>query len=117
MSIPGFYVTYIGRTPLNNNDSLLFYVCTLFSMLYIILAIIGLQQNPTGINISSSDLYESTDLHQQELKAIETSLTDFFKNKKPWLDPHLTILEVAKHIGTNRSYISNIINDNIGCNS
>jgi len=116
MSIPGFYVTIIGRTPLNDNASLLLYVCALFLLLYIILAIIGLRQIPAKINLISSDLNESNDLHQQELKAIENSLVDFFKDKKPWLDPHLTILEVAKHIGTNRSYISNIINDKIGCN-
>jgi AraC-like DNA-binding protein len=116
MSIPGFYVTVIGRTPLNNNDSLLFYVCTLFSLLYIILSIIGLRQIPAKINLTSSDLNESTNFHLQELNAIETNLLLFFKDKKPWLDPHLTILEVAKQIGTNRSYISNIINDNIGVN-
>ena len=34
MSIPGFYVTYIGRTPLNTNGMLLFYVCLLFTFLY-----------------------------------------------------------------------------------
>lgn len=116
MSIPGFYVTLIGRTPLKDNGMLLFYMCTLLTLLYLILAVIGLRQIPTELNLNNDDSNETNELHLKESKLIENNLLEYFKNEKPWLNPHLNILNVAKHIGTNRSYVSNIINDKIGCN-
>jgi len=116
MSIPGFYVTLIGRTPLKDNGMILFYMCTLLTLLYLILAVIGLRQIPTELNLNNDDSNETNELHLKESKLIENNLLEYFKNEKPWLNPHLNILNVAKHIGTNRSYVSNIINDKIGCN-
>lgn len=116
MSIPGFYVTLIGRTPLNEDGLQLLYICTLFTILYLILAIIGLRQIPAEINLNNTNEDLSFELHQQELKIIEKSLIEYFTKQKPWLNPQLNILDVAKKIGTNRSYVSKIINENIGCN-
>lgn len=116
MSIPGFYVTLIGRTPLNEDGLQLLYMCTLFTLLYIILAIIGLRQVPADVDFNEIEKISAADLHQIELKQIEKNLIAYFNEKKPWLNPNLNILDVAKHIGTNRSYVSNIINDYIGCN-
>jgi len=116
MSIPGFYVTLIGRTPLNDNSLLFFYMCTLFTLLYLILAVIGLRQIPTELNFDNEETNEIDELHLKESKRIESHLLEYFNNNKPWLNPHLNILDVAKQIGTNRSYVSNIINDKIGCN-
>ena len=117
MTIPGFYVTIIGRTPLNENDIQLLFICTLFTLLYIILAIIGLRQIPVQINLlNKEESPNSPQSSQTELTIIEENLLVYFKSEKPWLDPNLNIMQVAKHIGTNRSYISNIINERIGCN-
>ena len=116
MSIPGFYVTFIGRTPLNEDGLQLLFVCTLFTLLYLVLAVIGLRQVPAEINISHPNEAQTLEFHQEELKLIEVGLLDYFNSQKPWLNPNLNILDVAKHIGTNRSYVSNIINERIGCN-
>lgn len=115
MSIPGFYVTLIGRTPLNTNGMLLLFMCLLFTLLFLILTIIGLVQVPTTENIEINSL-ENIEIQNNELEEIEKNLKTFFSKEKPWLDPHLNIWDVAKKIGTNRSYISKVINDNIGCN-
>ncbi len=115
MSIPGFYVTLIGRTPLNTNGILLFYVCLLFTILYLILTIIGLIQVPTTEDIENNSL-DIEEIHLNDLNEIEKNLKLYFTTEKPWLNPHLNIWDVAKEIGTNRSYISKVINDNIGCN-
>lgn len=115
MSIPGFYVTLIGRTPLNANGILLFYVCLLFTILYLILTIIGLIQVPTTEDIENNSL-DIEEVHLKDLNEIEKNLKLYFTKEKPWLNPHLNIWDVAKEIGTNRSYISKVINDNIGCN-
>ena len=117
MSIPGFYVTLIGRTPLNANELLLLYVCILFTLLYLILAIIGMKQIPVDNKLESSrDDHISGEIHFLELKQIENNLLAYFTNEKPWLNSNLNIWDVSKHIGTNRSYVSHVINDNMGCN-
>ncbi|SNR58672.1 Helix-turn-helix domain-containing protein [Lutibacter agarilyticus] len=117
MSIPGFYVTVIGRTPLDENGLQLLFMCSLFTLLFIILAIVGLRQIPAEINLSNNiETTKDATIHLKELNTIEAELLTYFKNDKPWLDPQLNILQVAKHIGTNRSYVSNIINEQIGCN-
>jgi AraC-like DNA-binding protein len=117
MSIPGFYVTLIGRTPLNTNDLLLLYVCILFTLLYLILAIIGMKQIPVENKLENSlDQHISGEIHFHELKQIEKNLLEYFSNEKPWLSSNLNIWDVSKKIGTNRSYVSHVINENIGCN-
>lgn len=117
MSIPGFYVTLIGRTPLNTNVFLLLYVCILFTLLYLILAFIGLKQIPIDKNLENiKDPAFSIDIHQHELMQIESKLLDYFNNEKPWLRSDLNIWDVSKKIGSNRTYVSHVINAHIGCN-
>jgi AraC-like DNA-binding protein len=117
MSIPGFYVTLIGRTPLNTNEMLLLYVCILFTLLYLILAIIGLKQIPVDHKLENTIGENiSGEIQYIELKQIEKNLIEFFFHEKPWLQSNLNIWEVSKRIGTNRSYVSQVINENIGCN-
>lgn len=117
MSIPGFYITYIGRSPFIGNEMSLFYLSIAFTILYLILAIVGLKQIPVELNIThqiNNKIFP--EIHQDELKEIEESLLNYFKQEKPWLNPHLNIWDVAKSIGTNRSYVSKIINENLSCN-
>ncbi|MFK5957796.1 MAG: helix-turn-helix domain-containing protein [Lutibacter sp.] len=117
MSIPGFYITYIGRTPFVGNEFSLLYFSIIFTILYLILAIVGLKQIPVEKNISHQfKNTNSPEIHLDELKEIEISLLKYFKKEKPWLNPHLNIWNVAKSIGTNRSYVSKIINENLNCN-
>lgn len=116
MSIPGFYVTLIGRTPLNTNGMLLFYMCLLFTLLYLILTIVGIIQIPVNEDLEIFNEAANHKIHQNELKEIEKNLKTYFNKERPWLNPHLNIWDVAKEIGTNRSYISKVINENIGCN-
>ena len=74
-------------------------------------------QIPFELNLDSynkNPLYE--EIHQHELRQIEKNLLDYFHNEKPWLSSNLNIWDVAKHIGSNRSYVSHVINEKIGCN-
>jgi len=117
MSIPGFYITYIGRAPFVGNEWSLFYLSLVFTILYLILAIVGLKQVPVEINLPTLDKkINNSETLQDELKQIESDLLTYFKNEKPWLNQHLNIWDVAKRIGTNRSYVSKVINENLGCN-
>ena len=118
MSIPGFYVTLLGRVPFQQNIWLLFIVCSLFTVLYLILSTIGFMQKPVVHveEISFKKEITTISFQQQELQHLEEVLQTYFNTEKPWLNPHLNIWDIAKAIGTNRSYVSKIINENIGLN-
>jgi len=53
-----------------------------------------------------------------ELKDVELakSLMVYFENEKPYLQPDLSLSAVSKVIGTNRTYLSAVINSNFGVN-
>jgi AraC-like DNA-binding protein len=114
ISIPGFYITVIGRTPLNTNEFSLLFLCFLFTSLYLILAFVGLRQIPVNVNLSNKNTYLV--IHPNDLIQVEKQLIDYFNNDKPWLNPNLNIWDVASKIGTNRSYVSRVINESMGFN-
>jgi AraC-like DNA-binding protein len=116
MSIPGFFVTVVGRTPLNTNEILLLLSCILFTLLYLIIALVGIRQVPVEINLQPESTQTDEKIHLHDLKQLEQDLQNYFNQNKPWLTQNLNIWEVAQHLGTNRSYVSNVINEKFGCN-
>jgi len=44
------------------------------------------------------------------------SLMAYFEKEKPYLQPDLTLTNASKVIGTNRTYLSAVINSNFGVN-
>jgi len=114
MSVPGFYVTLMGRVQFSDNDFSLLYLSIIFTVLYVILAIVGLKQIPSIENLNGSS--RKHEIYDKEMAAIENRLLNYFKKEKPWLHPDLSIWDVANHIGTNRTYISHIINENFNDN-
>jgi len=116
MSIPGFFVTVVGRAPLNTNEILLLLSCILFTLLYLIIALVGIRQVPVEINLQPESTQTDEKIHLHDLKQLEQDLQNYFNQNKPWLTQNLNIWEVAQHLGTNRSYVSNVINEKFGCN-
>ena len=116
MSIPGFYATIIGRASFNTNEWSLLVVCLLFTTLYLILAFVGLRQIPINVNLSKNNKKVDLEIHPNDLIQIEKQLVNYFNNDKPWLNPNLNIWDVASKIGSNRSYVSKIINESMGFN-
>ena len=49
-------------------------------------------------------------------KLLTESLLGYFEKEQPFLNPELNLTSVCKHIGTNRTYLSNLINRNFGMN-
>nr|WP_321358777.1 hypothetical protein [uncultured Draconibacterium sp.] len=43
-------------------------------------------------------------------------LLQYFEEEKPYLNSNLSLTDVCKHIGTNRTYLSNLINNQFGIN-
>lgn len=113
MSIPGFYITLMGRAQFSNNDYSLLYLSIIFTILYVILTIVGLKQIPSEKYLNN---IKKNKILYKEMPLIENNLLNYFKKEKPWLQPNLSIWDVAHHIGTNRTYISHIINENLSSN-
>ncbi|MGV6845689.1 MAG: helix-turn-helix domain-containing protein [Lutibacter sp.] len=111
MSIPGFYITYMGRQPFSEEEISLFYLAIIFTLLYLILALIGLKQQPVEEHLIHKNKPISKNLSELELK-----LTNYFNKNEAWKKSDLTIWDVSKSLGTNRSYISQIINNKHQCN-
>ena len=122
MSVPGVFVTILGRKPINTDIISYLVLCSLFTLLYIILAIVGLKQIPAKINISSKEDKTENKISLSNIEAdfdlneIHQNLMNYFDKKKPWLQPDLNIWDVSKNIGSNRTYVSKVINEEIGCN-
>ncbi|MFV0266049.1 MAG: helix-turn-helix domain-containing protein [Draconibacterium sp.] len=49
-------------------------------------------------------------------RAMEKILLQYFEKEKPYLNPELNLSDVCKHIGTNRTYLSNLINNQFEMN-
>jgi len=47
---------------------------------------------------------------------LNKKLIQYFEREKPYLDPNLSLSSVCKKIGTNRTYLSSIINTHFGMN-
>ncbi len=56
---------------------------------------------------------DSLKIKEEELAR---SLMAYFEKEKPYLQPDLTLTAVSKIIGTNRTYLSSVINSNFGVN-
>jgi AraC-like DNA-binding protein len=53
---------------------------------------------------------------KQQLARVEERLKKYFDKQKPYLDPDLTLSDVAMAIGTNRNYLSQLLNSRYGVN-
>lgn len=49
-------------------------------------------------------------------KLLTEALLNYFEKEKPFLSPDLNLTSVCKHIGTNRTYLSNLINNKFEMN-
>ena len=47
---------------------------------------------------------------------MEKVLIRFFEEEKPYLNPNLSLTDVCRHLGTNRTYLSNLINNQFEMN-
>jgi AraC-like DNA-binding protein len=63
------------------------------------------------------------EIHTEELDSLKIkedelvkSLMAYFEKEKPYLQPDLTLTTASKVIGTNRTYLSAVINSNFGVN-
>jgi len=64
----------------------------------------------SGIELSSKEKYESSNLGENEIRLINSKLISAIENEKLFLNPDLTIKDLAEHIGSNTKNVSQVIN-------
>jgi AraC-like DNA-binding protein len=114
MGIAAFIFTLLGRQFLMSQDMMICIGWTVFSVTLFIIGYLGIKQkpiNPTydlgiGIQVQREDIKQ---LPGVQKKILQQLLIEF-DEKKIHLNSQLNILDVVRTIGTNRTYISAIIN-------
>jgi len=90
-----------------NDERFLAYPLLLIAIIIWYLGIMG--NNQANIIIDEKEVLENENT-DKDLPALHIHLETFFNDKKPYLNPDFKITELCKHIGSNRTYISNFIN-------
>lgn len=91
----------------------------LFSSMLFIIGWLGLQQksiNPTFESEKVEPVVTEEELPASSRQIILEKIISLFKNNRIYLNNKLTIQEVAQAVGTNRSYVSSIINQKFSQN-
>jgi AraC-like DNA-binding protein len=117
-TVGSFLAILIGRQLIVPKETMIYVLWTIFTVTIYIIGYMGFKQksiNPTydsfdeseaALNISEQEIIASNDAKQK----LQEKLLDLFENKKIYLNSQLNILDIVKVTGTNRTYISSIIN-------
>lgn len=114
MSIASFSFTAIGRDFLMYQNTMIYSGWSVFSIMLFIIGYMGIKQKPINPTFdlvtapNDESLLEEIPIAAQK-KILDKMLVEFNK-KKIYLNSQLTIMDVAQLVGTNRSYISGLIN-------
>jgi YesN/AraC family two-component response regulator len=60
----------------------------------------------------SKEKYRTSSLDRQNAERIRQKLSAHMKEKKPYLDPNLSLEALSKQLGESRYHVSQVINDN-----
>ncbi len=114
MGTAAFVFTLLGRQYLISQNMMIYIGWTIFSAMLFIIGYMGIKQKPinptydlvTDMQVSNDDIKQLPVSQKVILKKL---LVEFEQNKI-YLNNQLNILDVVQAIGTNRTYISAIIN-------
>ena len=114
MGIASIGISSIGRGLLGQLDWLIYPGWTIFAVLLFMIGSSGMKQkmiNPDLIVENEEDIpIQPYEISNKEQEAFLSAIVDQFTNLKIHLNIDLNIADVVKRVGTNRSYVSLIIN-------
>lgn len=119
LSAAAFILTALGRHFLISKDLIINLGWSVFTIMLFVIGYMGARQkpiNPTFELVSEEVDYEPVDLKNALQKEILSKLKVEFEQKKIYLNSQLNIFDVVQVVGTNRTYISNIINQHYNVN-
>ena len=114
ISITSFIFAIVGRYSLWNQDILICVGWCIFSVVLFIIGYMGYKQKPINPTFEKEDNRDEQnqliDIPAGVQKKLLQKLLHEFDQKKIYLNSQLNIMDVVEAIGTNRTYISVIIN-------
>jgi AraC-like DNA-binding protein len=120
-------VNFIGRTFFSEKEGLLLFPAVVFSSLLFMIGFWGLKQSHSilefrldeseNVQLSNSDelIVPENELQNPTFTMLRRRLISLFEESKIYTTPDLKISQVGLLLKTNRTYISNLINDEFGC--
>jgi len=114
ISIPAFVFTALGRYILTKGDYFILTGWPIFAVMLFIIGYLGFKLKPINptyeVSTNVDDQPQLSEITSAAQQIILSKLEVEFKQNKAYLNNQLNIIDVAKIIGTNRTYISLIIN-------
>ncbi len=106
----------IGRSAFAESRLLLLIPSTIFSILLFFIGQIGSMQNHTVIDLERDGFgQQMAGAKKYSNKQLARKLTELFTTKHIYRNPELKITDVAQLLGTNRTYVSELINSDFSC--
>ncbi|MCA1759283.1 MAG: AraC family transcriptional regulator, partial [Bacteroidales bacterium] len=106
----------IGRNYFTDSLVLLLIPSLIFSTLLFFIGLQGYMQNHTVVDLVK-DEDAQPQVNQKKINAVQlqNKLLELFEREKAYRKPELKITEVSQLLGTNRSYVSALINNEFSC--
>ncbi|OJV35484.1 MAG: hypothetical protein BGO29_05215 [Bacteroidales bacterium 36-12] len=121
--VAGIMMSFFGKESFMPEDMKLFLPSIIFSVMLFFIGWLGNKQRtvaiPTEENGNKENCGQKQDknpANAEQLLIIRQKLLRLFEEDKIYLNKNLTIWDIAGVIGTNRTYISTIINNDFGQN-
>ncbi|NLU39567.1 MAG: helix-turn-helix transcriptional regulator [Bacteroidales bacterium] len=120
-------VNFIGRTFFSEKEGLVLFPALVFSSSLFVIGFLGVRQRHSvldfqldeteNVKLSNSDEFigPENELQNPTFTMLRRRLISLFEEKKIFTTPDLKINQVGLLLKTNRTYISNLINDEFGC--
>ncbi len=120
-------VNFIGRNFFSEKEGLLLFPALVFSSLLFMIGFWGLKQSHSildfrldeseNVQLFNSDelIVPENELQNPTFTMLRRRLISLFEESKIYTTPDLKISQVGLLLKTNRTYISNLINDEFGC--
>ncbi len=106
----------IGRSAFAESNLLLLIPSAIFSILMFFIGQIGSMQNHTVTDLERDSLsHQAAGTRKYSNEQLANKLTDLFTEKNIYKNPELKITDVSQLLGTNRTYVSELINSDFAC--
>lgn len=114
MGTAAFVFTALGRQFLMPQNIMIYIGWSIFSTILFIIGYMGIKQKPVNPTYDLVNTVNDENQLEEIPMAVQKKILDrilvLFDEKKIYLNSQLTIMDVAQSVGTNRSYISGLIN-------
>ena len=112
-SIVSFICNAVGRYHFSEIDWLVIIPAAVFSLLFLLIGHVGLNQQFSACDMEW-DLYSPEDYGSEYTNELSSKLVRLLNEEQFYLKPNLKINDLARRLNTNRNYIYNAINVEMG---